>query len=240
MATFLMVHGAWHGGWSFDLLRPGLEKRGHQMIAPDLGGRASDEELARVSLRDWAEQIATLAREQSEKVILCGHSRGGIVISQAAELAPEAIDALVYIAAFMVPDGATLLDFNTPRAPALAAGMVPTAGGAALAFSPAAARTAFYQRTPEDVARAAASRMEPEPVAVLSTPLRLSAGRYGAIDRHYVECSDDQAIALATQRRMQELTPVRSVATLDTDHSPMLSCPDALVAELDRIARLYE
>lgn len=240
MATFVMVHGAWHGGWSFDLLRPGLEQRGHQLLAPDLGGTKDDQSLARTSLADWADEIADLASAQPEKIILCGHSRGGIVISEAAERVPQAILALVYITGFMVPDGSSLADFAAPRTPELAAGLRLVADGAGMIVSPEAAIASFYHRAPVAAARAAAERLVPEPSSIRNTALKLSEDRYGSLDRHYIECSDDRMIPLANQREMQRRSPVKSVATLDSDHCPVLCCPDALVTELDRIARLYQ
>lgn len=240
MAVFLMVHGAWHGGWSFDPLRAGLEAKGHRLIAPDLAGTGDDAGLARTTLADWAEQIAELARGQLEKVILCGHSRGGIVISEAAQRAPEAIVALVYITGFMVPDGSSLADFAAPRTPELAAGLSLVADGAGVVVSADAAFASFYHRAPQAAARAAAARMVPEPTVIRSTVLELSEDRYGSLDRHYIECSDDRMIPLANQREMQRRSQVTSVATLDSDHCPFLCCPEALVAELDRIAQLYE
>lgn len=239
MATFLMIHGAWHGGWSFETLRAGLEARGHRLIAPDLPGMGGDDTtLAAISLAGWAEFVAELARAQSEAVILCGHSRGGIVVSEAAERAPEAIAALVYIAAYLVPSGRSMSQVvaEVPRIPEFEAGLSPVANGAARALSAEAAAVAFYQCSPEEARRDACSRLRPEPVAPLITPLSLSDARFGTVPRHYIECTEDRVITLARQREMQSNLPCVSVTTLESDHSPVLACPDALVEALDRIA----
>ena len=79
------------------------------------------------------------------------------------------------------------------------------------------------------------NRIVPEPIAPLITPLALSEARFGSVPRHYIECTDDQAIPLRQQRAMQAVLPCASVTTLDSDHSPFLTCPDALVDALDRI-----
>lgn len=240
MATFLMVHGAWHGGWSFEPLREGLEARGHRLIAPDLQAAQDEPGRAQPTLADWAEQVAAIARSQPEPVVLCGHSRGGIVISEAAERAPEAVAALVYIAAFLVPSGRSLADFAAPRTPELAAGLTMVADGAAMAVSAEAAMASFYHRAPPETGRAAASRLVPEPTAIRTTALTLTDERYGSIPRHYIECADDRMIPIDNQRVMHRLEGVASVATLDSDHCPSLCCPEALVDELDRIAQLSE
>lgn len=238
MATFLMIHGAWHGGWCFEPLRPLLEARGHALIAPTLPGMdGGDVPLGAVTLDLWAGFVADLASRQREPVILCGHSRGGIVISSAAERAPENIGALVYITAFMLPHGQSLRGFQMEAPnPQFGAALTPTADGSAVRFDPAAAGEVLYHRCRESVRREAAGRLVLEPTRPLGTGLSLSETRFGRVPRHYIECSDDRALLLFRQRAMQAALPCRSVATLDSDHSPFLSCPEALVDALVRIA----
>lgn len=243
--TFVMIHGAWHGGWSFEPLRAGLEALGHRLVAPDLPGIGGDEAaLATVTLAGWADFVADLVRAEAKSgpVILCGHSRGGIVISEAAERAPDVIATLVYISAFLVPSGRSLnaLVEEVPRAAAFDAGLGVVAGGAALALTPEGATAAFYLRSPEDARAAACARLTPEPLATFGTQLELTDTRFGSVPRHYIECTDDRAIPISQQRSMQAVLPCASVTTLDSDHSPFLTCPDALVEALNRIAATVE
>lgn len=238
MATFLVIHGAWHGGWCFEPLRPLLERRGHKMIAPTLPGMDGGETpLGAVTLDLWAEFVADIANRQDAPVILCGHSRGGIVISSAAERAPESVGALVYIAAFMLPHGQSLREFQmqVPN-PKFGAALTPTADGLAVAFSRAAAAEVLYHRCTEALQYEASLRLVLEPLRPLVAPLSLSDARFGRVPRHYIECSDDRALFLVRQRAMQATLPCESVATLDSDHSPFLSCPEALVEALIQMA----
>jgi pimeloyl-ACP methyl ester carboxylesterase len=230
MANFVMIHGSWHGGWCFDRLRAPIEAAGHALIAPDLpgmGGNAAT--LAAVTLDGWAKFAADLCNAMSSPVFLCGHSRGGLVISRAAELAPEAIDALVYICAMMLPPGMSRAEFKPMQQanPEFDAAIRLVEGGSTI--DPAAAPGLFAQRAPGtlDVRRLVA-----EPHAPRSTPLTLSAHRYGSVPRHYVECVQDRTIPLIDQRLMQVMQPCLSVTTLDADHSPYLSAPSELAAAL--------
>src|SRR5580765_5765914 len=93
MATFVLIHGSWHGGWCFDEVKALLEAAGHRVIAPDLPGMGGTEaELGAVTLQGWADFVAGLCRDAPQRpVVLAGHSRGGLVIGQDAETAPEAI-----------------------------------------------------------------------------------------------------------------------------------------------------
>ena len=238
MATFLMIHGAWHDGWCFELLRPLLERRGHALIAPTLPGmEGGDVPVGAVTLDLWAGFVADIANRQHAPVILCGHSRGGIVISSAAERAPENIGALVYITAFLLPHGQSLRAFQmeVPN-PQFGAALMPTADGTAVRFSRAAAAALLYHRCPEALQRVASQRLVLEPAKPLVTPLSLSEARFGRVPRHYIECSDDRALFPVRQRAMQAMLPCKSVTTLDSDHSPFLSCPEALVEVLIQMA----
>ncbi|HEV2523852.1 MAG TPA: alpha/beta fold hydrolase, partial [Gammaproteobacteria bacterium] len=109
MATFILIHGAWQGGWCWERIVPRLEAEGHRVFAPDLPGMGQDPTpLAEITLDRWVQFVSDLVYQQKEKVILVGHSRGGLIISQVAEQLPEHIQSLVYLAAILVPNGGTL------------------------------------------------------------------------------------------------------------------------------------
>ncbi len=236
MASFVLIHGSWHGGWCFDLVAERLRAAGHEVIAPDLPGMGGDEAALRaVSLRNWADFVADLCRAaQQRPVILVGHSRGGLVISQAAEAAPEAIDALVYLCAMMLPSGMSRAEFKALESPnpAFDAIIAPVCNGAGSAVDPARGAAVFAQLAPAELVAAAMARLVNEPHTPRSTPLELTQERYGRIPRTYIECTEDRAIPLSSQRRMQEASPGATVLTLETDHSPFLSMPEELAQAL--------
>jgi pimeloyl-ACP methyl ester carboxylesterase len=236
VASFILIHGSWHGGWCFDTIKGLLEAGGHQVIAPDLPGMGGDEaELRAATLEGWAAFTADLCGNAAQTpVILAGHSRGGIVVSQAAELAPGAIDALVYICAMMLPDGMSRADFKqleTPN-PAFDAIISPVHGGAGTVVDKDTAGAVFAQLCPAETVAAAIKQVVAEPHGPRSTPLALSEERFGSLPRTYIECTEDRTIPLSSQRRMQQLVPGADVVTLWADHSPYLSRPEALAAAL--------
>jgi pimeloyl-ACP methyl ester carboxylesterase len=238
MATFVMIHGAWHGGWCFDALRPLLEAKGHKMIAPDLPGMGADEaSLAGVTLEGWSKFTADICRKAERPVILCGHSRGGIVISQAAEAVPESISALVYICAMLIPSGKSRADIRAENQPNPGFDAIRSAVPNGSVIKTNGAVDIFAQLSPPELAKAAIARLAVEPDAPSNTPLHLSEDKYGSVPRHYIECLHDRAITIADQRRMQAALPCASVTTLNADHSPFLSAPHELADALIVIAQ---
>jgi pimeloyl-ACP methyl ester carboxylesterase len=240
MATFVLIHGAWHGGWCFDPIRLLLEAEGHTVIAPDLPGMGGDEAtLAAITLEGWGEFVADICRSAGGPVILCGHSRGGLVISAAAEQAPDAIDVLVYICAMLLPNGMSRASFKERAQPnpAFDAIIRHLPHGHGMDVDPAAAPAVFAQRSPIKEALAAAARLVSEPMSARTATLSLTDARYGSVPRHYIECLHDLTIPIADQRDMQSLLPCETVTVLEADHSPFLSTPKALADALLAIAK---
>lgn len=181
--------------------------------------------LGDVTLDMWARAVATAALQLPAPRVLVAHSRGGIVISQAAEVAGDAIAGLVYVAALLVPDGINGYEASSwsgaDPIPAVVA-----ADGASFALERAVARDRLYSGTPADLAEAALDRLQPEPLAPLSTPLKLTAARYGRAPRSYIACSGDRSTIDETLRaEMLRRSPCEMVRVIDADHSPFYSAP---------------
>jgi pimeloyl-ACP methyl ester carboxylesterase len=238
MSTFLLIHGAWHGAWCWYKLVPRLEKIGHKVVAPDLPALGRDRTpVNRVSLATWREHVCrivdTLVDTGGEPIVLVGHSRGGIVISEVAEHRPTKIRKLVYLTAFLARDGQSLFDLaGQAEGSLIAPNMVMSADKASCTVRDDAIREGFYgQCSDEDFALARLSLL-PEPTVPLATPVKITDANYGTVPRVYVECLRDRAITLPLQRQMQAALPCQQVLQLDTDHSPFLSRADELAALL--------
>jgi pimeloyl-ACP methyl ester carboxylesterase len=236
VSTYVLIPGAWHGAWCWERVSALLAARGHAVRTPDLpatGAAAGDPK--QVTLAGWAGFVADVVEREREPVILVGHSRGGIVISQAAELVPDRVQRLVYVTAYLLPDGATLAAQARADAGSLIApNMVPAASGITCTLRADIVRDALYGRCSAADADWATARLCPEPLKPLVTPLRLSDTRYGRVPRLYIECSADRAVTPAAQRAMQAVLPCAGVCTLDSDHSPFLSRPGELADLLSR------
>ena len=96
----------------------------------------------------------------------------------------------------------------------------------------AAVKLAFYNDCSDADARAAMARLVPEPAAPSGQPLRLTAERFGRLDKAYIHFAKDNAISLARQREFAAKWPMQRTVTLDSGHSPFLSMPARLAQAL--------
>lgn len=241
MAGFVLIHGSWHGGWCFDLLAEELRARGHEVDAPTLPGMGGTrDELNAVTLEGWGQFAAERCRAVRERVgggpvVLAGHSRGGLVISTAAEIDPQAMDSLAYICAMMLPNGMSRAEFKALEGPNpdFDAIIIPVEDGAGTIVDPTLAGAVFAQTSPPDLVEQVLPRLTIEPHGVRTTPVRVSSERWGKVPRTYVECTEDRTIPITSQRKMQALCPGAKVISLEADHSPYLSQPRALADALE-------
>ena len=136
MATFVLVHGAWHGGWVWDRVRTRLEGQGHEVFAPTLSGLAERQHLLRfpIDLDTHIADVVTLVTwGDLHDVVLCGHSYGGFPVTGAADALGSRVAALVYLDAFVPEDGDSCItlagvagasEVAAPAPPAEAFGLV--------------------------------------------------------------------------------------------------------------------
>src|SRR5271167_937589 len=108
MSTFVLVHGAWHGGWCYKRVAQLLREAGHEIYTPTLTGVGERVHLMTpaVTLDTHIQDILNVIRfEELADVVLCGHSYGGMVITGVADKVPDKIRSLVYLDAFVPNDG---------------------------------------------------------------------------------------------------------------------------------------
>lgn len=216
-ATVVLVHGAFHDGWCWELVRRALDERGVPNLSLDLpfGGLDAD-----------AGALRALLDAVDGPVVLCGHSYGGMVISQAAS-GRDDVDHLVYLCAVQVADPAELAASFKPTL--LMEHLVHGDDGVTT-VDPDWAVECFYHDCDPELAAAAVARLRPMAngigAAPESTPVRPA---WMDIASTYVVCTDDRTVHPDSQREMA--AHASAVVEMATSHSPMLSRPD-LVADL--------
>jgi pimeloyl-ACP methyl ester carboxylesterase len=230
MTTFVLVHGAFHGAWSWYKLIPILRGADCRVIADDLPGhgrRALKGEAC--SLEAYAQSACTLIDRADEPVILVGHSMGGAVISQAAEWRSDKISKLVYVAAFLLGDGQTIRDFSKPDAKSALYDNVDWSPDRQFAtLRDDKFGEAFCHDGPHADSVLGGLLSIPEPMAPPMEAVHISPENFGRIARYYIECANDRALNPETQRAMHTASPCEQVFRVNAAHSPMLSQPEAL------------
>ena len=118
MATYVLVHGGWDGGWSWRGVARQLRAAGHEVFTPTLTGSGERVHLAGpdIDLDTHIADVANVLRyEELQDVVLCGSSYGGMVITGVAEKVPERIQHLIYLDAFVPEDGQSAGDLVGPQ-----------------------------------------------------------------------------------------------------------------------------
>ena len=243
---FVLVHGAWHGGWCWDLVRERLEAAGHRVHTPTLPGLAerAGELTADTSLADHIADLAhyITARDLSG-FVLAGHSYGGMVITGVADLLKDRIAHILYLDAALPRDGESMISYGAPRpAEAIAAAEAGLRRLAPDGIAMAAFPPAMLGIPPGDPLHdRVAALLTPHPLKTWLDPIRLAHGGPAGIPRTYVHCT---APALTGTQfpfiaRMAAADPDWRYAEIATGHEAMLTSPEATARLLlDTLAHL--
>ena len=234
MSTFVLIHGAAHGGWCWYKVVPLLEKHGHTVLAPDLPGHGRDKTpVADVTLQLYVDSVCKLLDAQREPVILVGHSMGGGIITQVAEERPERIKRSVYLAGAMPQNGQSMLErFKNETESASLANFVVAPDQSHDTFREAGLKEMFYEDGTEEDIALAKLLLVPQAMAPLITPVKTSEAKWGRVPRVYIECLRDRALTPPFQKRLYTAVPCQQVISMDTSHSPFFSAPGELARHL--------
>ena len=238
MATFLLIHGAWHGAWCWHKVVAELKSRGHEAVAIDLPGHGIDRTPpGEVTLAHYVERVGAALETIDGPVVLVGHSMGGMVLSAAGERYAERLCGLIYLAAIVLCDGESMLDNPVKASPReFMAGFRPRPDGTAVDYSQEFLREVFYADCSAADIELARVCLVPQPAQVMRTPIELSAARWGAIPRSYIACRDDHALTLTGQHEMLSRVGFDRIVEMPTSHSPFFSRPAELAGHLEALA----
>lgn len=235
--TFVLVHGAWHGGWCWRRVTDRLRAAGHAVLTPTCTGLGERAHLLSraITLDTFTRDVANaIEAEELSDVILVGHSFGGSPTSGVAELMPERIKHLVYLDALMVEPGKSPFDGLPPAlVTARRQAAQETSGGVSLPSPPPSVfgvpdgpDAAWVQR-----------RLTPHPISTYESKLALTGPVGNNLPRTYVHCSSPSYAALEASRqwvRQQRGWRWREIAT---GHDAMVTAPDELAKMLAGVAQ---
>ena len=225
----VLVHGAYHGPWCWELLTPELERLGHRVTAVDLP--VSDPSAGAARYAD----VAVEAMAGLDEPVLLGHSMGGLVIPIVAEQRP--VRHLVFLAAFLPIPGRSM---NAQRQAEPIDGQVaPTTaewtdlGDDVWQVGPHTATEIFFHDAPPELAAWAAARLRPQCYRVMSEASPLAS--WPQVPADYILCRDDRAANPAWGRLAARERLGVGAVEIDGGHSPFLTRPAELAALIDSL-----
>src|SRR5262245_26502205 len=225
MATFVLVHGAFHGGWCWKKVVPLLRAAGHETFTPTLTGLGERAHLLTpaVDLQTHVKDVAAvLEYEDLSGVVLVGHSYGGVVITAVSERVTDRLRHLVYLDAFVPEDGQALFDLLRPEGRARHHDMARTDGDGW--------RIPLFSLEALDVTAAQdvqwmSSRLTPQPLQAFVQPVHLSNRAARELPRTLISCTVKQFPAHAAIAERLRADPAWRYREIATGHDAMITAP---------------
>lgn len=230
-STFVLVHGAWHGGWCWQRVADRLRQAGHRVFTPTLTGVGERSHLLSAAVdagMHVSDVLGVLEAEELKDVVLVGHSYGGIVISGVAARARERLRRLVYLDALLLEDGQSWADaFPPAMAEARRRSAIATNGVKTLP-PPDPVIYGFADTADMEWVR---RRLTPHPYAAFEQKMHWGGPIGSGLPRLYIDCVLPAIDALTTVKDRFRDRPDWPFVRMKTGHDAMVSAP-AETAEL--------
>ncbi len=224
--TYILIHGSWHSAWNWYKVTPLLEAQGHTVHPVDLPGMGRDKTpIKDVRFETTIQKLCNLIDSISGKVILVGHSKNGIMLSQLAEYRPKKIEKLIYIAAVLVANGKSATDYFALDKEEVLGPHITKNGAISSMLLPKIYKEGLYHDCEDDITEIAKITLQPESSESAKAILKLTEKNYGSVPRYYIKCTEDRAITLWLQEKMLTEMPCLKVFELPSSHSPFFSMP---------------
>lgn len=228
--TYVLVHGAWQAPYVWDAVRTNLVKKGNKVIIVELPGHGADTTPTyTLSIDAYRDKVIEAISKASGKVILVGHSMGGMVITSVAEKIPSRISKLVYIGAFLPVSGQSIGDIaQTDPGSQLGASLIESADHLTLDVKRDNLAYLFINDGSQADKDRVVANYRAEPAIPFGSKVTLTNENFGSVEKVYIKTLQDIVISPGLQDRMIAAAGVRSVYTVNTSHSPFLAQPKAV------------
>ena len=230
MATFVLVHGAWHGGWCWRHVTTRLRAAGHEVFTPTLTGLGERAHLFSPDIdleTHIGDVLGVLKYEDLERVVLVGHSYGGMVITGVADRAAERLAHLVYLDSFVPADGQSAFDLLAPDRRATFEEQARDPGNGPQIPPPPLQR---FGVTADADLRWALPKLASQPLKTFTQPLRLTHAGARVVPRTYIWCAEYPSFRPFAERVRTD--PGWRYRELPTGHDAMITAPQALAGLL--------
>jgi len=243
--NYVLVHGAWQAPYVWDSVKTTLIKEGNNVTVVELPGHGDDKTpISQITLNLYTTTVLNAIAPINGKVILVGHSLGGMIISSVAEQIPTKIEKLVYLSAYLPASGQSLLSLaQTDAGSSLGDSVnnVPILGidpvNGILDVLHTQIVNVFIQDGSTNAQNLVLQNYRVEPLAPFATPVTLTAANFGSVEKVYIKTLQDHVVSPTLQDRMIAAANVKTVYQLNTSHSSFLVKPDSLAILLTKIGQ---
>ena len=231
--TFVLVHGAWHGGWCWQRVADRLRGGGHSVFTPTLTGLGERSHLLRagIDLNTHITDIVNVMKwEDLSDVVLCGHSYGGFVISGVAEAMAPAIRSIAFLDAFVPRNGESVLDLTGP---AVREGIQTALQRGDITMPPRSAEA--FGVNPAD--RAWVDRLcVPQPIACFTSKILLTDAVDRIAKKSYIRASGYPNVSFDKAHARVKADRTWRTYEVPCGHDVMIDAPDRLTEILLEVA----
>ncbi len=222
---FILVHGAWHGGWCWDDVKSELEAAGHTAEALTMPGHNPGDDRANIQFNDYIGHIVNALKRQTDPVVLVGHSSAGFMLQAAAPKAADKIEQLIFLNAFILPDGKSQFDLVPPDA---AEGMTAAASASPDNCVPVLedfVRNMLMATEPAEHQDALLQRLVPQPLALFTTPVDTQEFQSLSVPKAVVFCKEDASLPPGAYLGMAQGLGDFKLVEIDGSHEALVTNP---------------
>ena len=225
--TYVLVHGAWQAPYVWTTVKEQLEKAGQKVVVVELPAHGDDyTSPAHVSIDVYRDKVISAIMSTKQKVILVGHSLGGVVVTAVAEQIPDKIKKLIYIGAFVPANGQSLLDLAGQDAQSLLGpSLIPSADQLTLDVKHENITSIFCQDGSDAVKQLVLDNYRVEPAIPFTNKVTVTDANFGSVDKYYIHTLQDHAIGIDNQNKMADAAHITKIYSVNTGHSPFLTQP---------------
>lgn len=239
MATYVLIHGAWHTGDELADVAAPIQAAGHEVHTPTLAGNRPGDAKT-VGLDDAIGSVTDYLEEKGlSDVVLLGHSYGGMVITGVADRVPERVRRLVYWNAFVPHDGECLNDMVPPHYVALFDQISEAAGDGSVMLPFPIWREAFINDADAELAQRAYDRLNPHPYRTFTDRISLKAFPEIEVGKSYLNCQQDVALphSLPWHPRLSEKLGLFRLVEMPGSHETCFTNPKLLAEKIVEAGR---
>ncbi|WP_052172448.1 alpha/beta fold hydrolase [Psychroserpens jangbogonensis] len=234
--TFLLIHGAWEGAWSWEETSAYLEKNGHTVNAIDLPGHGDDTTpTSEINMALYSNRVKEELTKTEGQVILVGHSFGGFVISQVAEEMPEKIEKLVFVASAMPYEGKTAVEiFEEDEGSEFLENLIFSEDKSTATMSRETILNVIFGGATEAQIDAVLPKLVLQSTTPFFEKVITTDENFGNVPKAYIETTLDRVITLKAQRHGQKMLGIEESVTLEYGHVPLETAPKKLADALHK------